>query len=254
MINIDLTGLTAVVTGATGQLGRVMVKTLAKCGANVAICYNSNVTMANSLAEEVKALGASACVVQADVTKLDSILAMKEIINKELGEVNIIVNNAVSQYSWTSVLQQELDDFQDQFETCMLHNINMAKAFVPDMCKRGWGRVIAINSECAALCDANSAAYTAAKRGVDGIVRCLAKEVGANGVTVNEVAPGWTISQRDRDNGTERDANYDSAVPLGHRGEDQDIANAVAFLASDLAQFITGIYLPVCGGKVMPGI
>lgn len=255
MVNIDLTGKNVVITGATGQLGRVMAKTLAECGANVAVCYKSNEQMAQSLVKELEAsYGINAVAVSADVKSLDSIMEMKQKVNQSLGKVDIIVNNAVSQYKWTSVLEQNPADFQDQFETCTMHNVNMAKAFVPDMQESGWGRVIGINSECAALCNPDSAAYSAAKRGMDGILRCLAKEVGANGITVNQVAPGWTISQRDRDNGTQADEAYDKTVPLGHRGTDQDIANAVAFLASNLAQFITGIYLPVCGGRVMPGI
>jgi 3-oxoacyl-[acyl-carrier protein] reductase len=82
----------------------------------------------------------------------------------------------------------------------------------------------------------------------------LAKELGPHQITVNQVAPGWTISDRDRAAGTERQPKYEKTVPLGRRGEDQDIGNAVAFLASDLARFISGAYLPVCGGRVMAGI
>ena len=85
-------------------------------------------------------------------------------------------------------------------------------------------------------------------------MRVLAKEIGEHQITVNQVAPGWMISDKHRAGGTERQPAYEKNVPLGHRGEDQEIANAVAFLASDLAGFITGAYLPVCGGNVMPGI
>jgi len=85
-------------------------------------------------------------------------------------------------------------------------------------------------------------------------VRVLAKEVGMHGITVNQVAPGWTISERDRRNHTEAAPDYDRTVPLGHRGEDQDIANMTAFLLSDLAGFTTGAYIPVSGGRVMPAI
>lgn len=89
---------------------------------------------------------------------------------------------------------------------------------------------------------------------MDGVYRVLAKEVGEYGITVNQVAPGWTISDRDRELADRNDAAYIAGVPLKRRGEDQDIANAVAFLASDLAGFITGAYLPVTGGNVMPAI
>ena len=87
---------------------------------------------------------------------------------------------------------------------------------------------------------------------MDGVYRVLAKEVGEHQVTVNQVAPGWTISERDRKSNSERNAGYEKSVALKRRGTDQEIANVVAFLASDLSSFITGAYIPVCGGNIMP--
>jgi 3-oxoacyl-[acyl-carrier protein] reductase len=162
-----------------------------------------------------------------------------------------VVNNAVSQYRWTSILEQDVKDFQDQFETCVKQNVLMAKAFLPAMAAKGRGRFIGINTECSYLCDANSGAYAAAKRGMGGLYRVLARELGPSGVTVNQVAPGWTISDKDRENHTEIAPWYSSGVPMGRRGTDQEVANVVAFLASDLASFITGVTIPVCGGTVM---
>jgi 3-oxoacyl-[acyl-carrier protein] reductase len=89
---------------------------------------------------------------------------------------------------------------------------------------------------------------------MDGVLRVLAREIGPHQITVNQVAPGWTVSERDRLAGTESQPDYERDVPLRRRGTEQDVANAVAFLASDLAGFITGAYLPVCGGLVMPTI
>jgi len=85
-------------------------------------------------------------------------------------------------------------------------------------------------------------------------LRVLAKEIGPDQITVNQVAPGWTITEQVRRAGTQRQDAYEAAVPLKRRGEDQEIANVVAFLASDLASYITGAYIPVCGGNVMPAI
>ena len=129
----------------------------------------------------------------------------------------------------------------------------MAKAFVPHMIERKWGRVIGINTECTMQCSPSQSAYIAGKAGQDRVLRVLAKDVGQHGITVNQVAPGWTISDKYRETPAE-DKRYRDLVPMGRRGEDQEIANAVAFLASDLAAFITGVYLPVCGGNVMPKI
>ena len=89
---------------------------------------------------------------------------------------------------------------------------------------------------------------------MDGVLRVLAKEIGPYQITVNQVAPGWTITERVRDEGTARQEAYESAVPLRRRGEDQEVAHVVAFLASDLASYITGAYIPVCGGHLMPTI
>jgi len=253
-MNIDLSGKLAIVTGGAGQLGRVMVRTLACCGADVAVHYLRSADKAAELVGEVQAMGRRSLAVSADIGLREDVLAMRDTVVRALGEVDIVVNNAVAQYPWKAVLEQDVEDFESQFRSCVLQNVLMAQAFVPSMARRGWGRVIAINTECAMQCGPSQGAYVSGKRGMDGVLRVLAKEIGHANVTVNQVAPGWTISDRDRSQGSQRQPGYDKHVPLGHRGEDQDIANAVAFLASDLARFISGVYLPVCGGNVMPTI
>lgn len=253
-MQIDLSGKVAVVTGASGQLGRVIARTLGQCGADVVVNYLRNRAQAEAVAEEITALGRKALAVQGDVTSKESVRAMQNKIKDALGDPDIVVTNAVSQYDWVSVLEQSVADYQSQYESCVLHNVLMAQAFVPPMVRKGWGRVIAINTECAMQNFPSQSAYVSGKRGMDGVLRVLAKEVGPNQVTVNQVAPGWMISDRARRDGTEVQEGYSKNVPLRRRGEDQDIANAVAWLASDLAGFITGVYLPVCGGNVMPCI
>ncbi len=253
-MQIDLTGRVAVVTGATGQLGRTMARTLAGCGADVAIHYHKNREKGEELQREIAALGCRAALVQADIADESSVLALRDAVSDALGVADIVVTNAVSQYPWKSILEQPVADFDDQYASCVRQNVLMAKAFVPGMIAREWGRIVGINTECAMQCFAGQAAYVAGKRGMDGVLRVLAQEVGAHGVTVNQVAPGWTISDRDRESNSERNEGYEKSVPLRRRGTDQEIANAVAFLASDLAGFITGVYLPVCGGNVMPRI
>lgn len=252
MLNIDLSGRLAVVTGGSGQLGRVMVRTLASCGAGVVIHYHQNAASANALLEEVRTLGLPGMAVQADVTREADVLRMRDAITQELGAPDIIVNNAVIQYDWTSVLEQPLEDYESQFRSCVLHNVLMARAFVPAMIERGWGRVIAINTECAMQNFPGQSAYVSGKRGMDGVLRVLAKEVGEHQITVNQVAPGWMIS--DSSPASPNDEGYARSVPLKRRGHDQDIANLVAFLASDLAGFISGQYISVSGGNVMPTI
>jgi 3-oxoacyl-[acyl-carrier protein] reductase len=254
MMQIDLSNRVAVVTGASGQLGRVMARTLARCGAAVAIHYHQNREQAEQVLREVETHDVRGMIVQADITDAASVNQMRDAIGAELGAPQIVVTNAVSQYRWTSVLEQAVPDYEDQFRSCVLQNVLMAKAFVPAMIANNYGRVVAINTECAMQVFPNQSAYVAGKRGMDGVLRVLAKEVGEHQITVNQVAPGWTISDRDRSNGTESNASYERSVPLKRRGTDQEIANVVAFLASDLASFVTGAYVPVCGGNVMPTI
>lgn len=253
-MKLDLSNRIVLITGATGELGRVMTRTLAQCGADVAIHYRSNEAQALKLQDEVKALGRRAVIVHGDVTSLESIQTMKHKIEQSLGSVNIVVANAVAQYHWTSILDQAPEDYESQFESCVMQSVYLAKTFAPAMIEAKWGRFIGINTECSMQNFPTQSAYVAGKRGMDGVYRILAKEIGEHQITVNQVAPGWTISDRDRENNTERSEAYESTVPLKRRGTDQEIANAVAFLASDLASFITGAYIPVNGGNVMPTI
>lgn len=252
MIPIDLSGKRALVTGGSGELGRVMVRTLARAGADIAIHYHGNAETAQELASECREMGRHALAVQADVTARDSIEAMGATVMDELGAPDILVNNAVIQYGWTSVLEQAEADYESQFRSCVLQNVLMAKVFVPHMVERKWGRVIGINTECTMQCWPTQSAYAAGKAGMDRVLRILAKEVGEHNITVNQVAPGWTISENRPDEGTPD--WYLDGVPLKRRGTDQEIANAVVFLASELASYITGAYMPVCGGNVMPAI
>ena len=179
---------------------------------------------------------------------------MKQKIENNFMLPDVIVNNAVIQYHWVSILKQDNQDFISQFESCVLQNVNMAKAFIPHMIENKYGKVIAINTECAMQCFENQGAYASAKRGLDGLLRVLAKEVGPYNITVNQVAPGWTISDNDRLNHSEVQPESDKKIPLRRRGTDREVANAVLFLASSLADYITGVYIPVSGGTVMPTI
>jgi len=253
-MHINLTGRTALVTGATGQLGRVMARTLASCGADVIIHYLNNEAKALEIKAEIEAIGRKSMIVKAEISDSASMMAMKEEIYAQFERVDIVVANAVSQYTWTSILEQAPEDYLDQFNSCVIQSVLLAKAFVPQMIEHKYGRIIGINTECSLQTFPGQSAYVAAKRGMDGLYRVLSKEVGEHQITVNQVAPGWMISEKYRETETESQTEYEKMVPLKRRGEDQDIANTVAFLASDLANFITGGFIPVSGGSVAVGI
>lgn len=253
-LSIDLRGKRALITGASGELGRVMALTLAQCGADIVVHYFRNQSQAERVVQQIQSLGCKAMMVQADCTKADSVEKMRAHIEKEFGSIEILVLNAVAQYTWKPLLEQEVDAYVQQFESTVMQCVLLNKAFIPSMIPNRFGRVIAINTECTMQCLPTQSAYVGGKRGMDGVLRVLAREVGPHQITVNQVAPGWTISEKDRLVATERQSNYEQGVPLRRRGTDQEIANAVAFLASDLASFITGAYLPVSGGNVMPTV
>jgi len=253
-MNIDLSNKIALVTGASGELGKVIAYTLAVCGADVVIHYHKNEESATQLMNNIKKLGRRSMIVSADITDFSSILKMKEEAVKTMGNPDIIVNNAVIQYEWQSILDQKIEDYESQFKSSILHNVLMAKAFVPAMQAKNNGRIIAINTECAMQNAVNQSAYVSGKRGMDGVLRVLAKEIGAYQITVNQVAPGWTITEKTRISGNEKQILHENNIPLKRRGSDQEVANTVAFLASDLASYITGAFIPVCGGNVMPAI
>jgi 3-oxoacyl-[acyl-carrier protein] reductase len=230
----------------------VIARTLLDCGASVAVHYHRDRDRAEALCREAGDRGARAIAVQGDITVAADVARLGEEIRARLGDPRIVVANAVIQYPWRSVLEQDLADYEGQFRSSVLQSVLLAKAFVPAMIRAGGGRFIAVSTECIGQALPTQSAYVAGKRGMDGVLRVLAREVGEHGITVNQVAPGWTVSERDRREGTERQPEYERGVPLRRRGEDQEVANAVAFLASDLAGFITGAILPVCGGSVMP--
>lgn len=253
-MNIDLSGKKALVTGGSGGLGRTIVRTLAECGADVAVHYNSDLKSAETLVGELHSMGRASAAFRCDITNEQSVMSMRDEVQGSFGMPDILVVNAVIQYEWKKLLDQDIKDYYSQFESCVMQMVYMAKAFVPHMREQHYGRIVVMNTECAFMAEAGCSAYTSAKRGLDGIVRVLAKEVGADGITVNQIAPGWTITDKERAGGVDPAPGYVASVPLARRGTDTDIANMAAFLASDLASFTTGAFIPVAGGRVMPAI
>ena len=253
-MEINLRGKKALVTGGSGGLGRKIVRTLAECGADVAIHYHSDRENAESLVCELKEMNREAAAFRADVTSMDSVFRMRDEMADSFGMPDIVVANAVIQYDRKRLLEQDVEAYYSQYESCVMQMVYLAKAFVPHMQEQQYGRIAVINTECSIAAEPDFSAYVAAKRGLDGIVRVLVKEVGPDNITINQIAPGWVITDKERQSGVCAAGAYEESVPLRRRGCDQDIANMVAFLVSDLASFTTGAFIPVAGGRVMPSI
>jgi len=250
-VKIDLTGKIALVTGGSGDLGRVISRTLAACGAHVVVHYHARAAEAERVVADITAAGGKAWACRADLGNESETLQMASEIRAQVGDPHIVVANAVVQYQpWASVLEQPMTDFDGQYHSSVRQAVLLAKAFAPAMQRAKGGRIIGLSTECAAQCRPGQSAYVAGKRGMDAVLKVLAQELGPDGITVNQVAPGWMLSDRNRDDAPV--AWYENEIPLRRRGHDQDVANAIAFLASDLASYITGTWLPVTGGHVMP--
>ena len=254
-MKIDFSGKRVLVTGGSGGIGRVIVRTLAECGADVGIHYHSDKQKAEELVKEITGqYGVRAAAFRADLTKETEVQRLREEMEQTLGMPELLVVNAVIQYPYKFLLEQPIGDFYSQFESTVMHNVYMFKAFAPAMLEKGAGKFVVINTECSMRCDPGAAAYSSAKRGLDGLCRSFAKEVGPKGITVNQVAPGWMVTEQQRENGVQWQGAYTDTVPMKRRGTDEDIADAVLFFASDLSNYITGAYLSVSGGRVMPTI
>ena len=133
MLNLDMKERAVLITGATGQLGRVMALKFAECNADIIIHYNSNRGKAEELQETIRSMGRKAYIVQANITDQDSVNVMKDNVEANFRMPDIIVDNAVIQYEWKELLEQEAHDYYSQFESCVMQTVYMAKAFVPHM-------------------------------------------------------------------------------------------------------------------------
>lgn len=252
---IDCRNRVAFVSGSSGKLGGTMARMLAEAGADVALHAFSRPERLRPLAAHIAQLGRKSCEIQGNVSDATDVARMRAKVEEALGPVDILVINAVSQLRpWLPVLEETSDRLQDQFNSCSLQTLHLTQAFVPTMCERGWGRVIGISTECIMQLFAKQGAYVCGKRGMDGLLRVLSKEVGPANVTVNQVAPGWIDTGETPDRSAASLAYIEKQSAMGRRATDIDVANTVAFLASDLARSITGCWIPVSCGSVQPRV
>ena len=247
---MDLSNKVAIVTGGASGIGRAISISLAKHGANVVINYNRSADKANALVAEIEAFGGKAVAVQADVSQYQDAEKLMQTALDTFGTLNILVNNAGITDD-ALILRMSEHQFDNVINTNLKGVWNMTKVAAKTLLKSGYGRVINISSVSGVLGNAGQSNYSAAKAGVIGMTKAVAKEFAARGVTVNAVAPGFIESDMTDKLNDEQKQAWQAMIPLKRFGKKEEIAEVVTFLASDLGAYITGHTLEVDGGLVM---
>ena len=243
----DPTGRIALVTGASRGIGAAIASELADQGYRVMGTATSE-NGARIVDDRLSALGGKGAVL--DVTNLDSIAQLMDLVRSEMGDPLILVNNAgITQDNILMRMKEE--EWSDVIDTNLTALFRLTKACIRGMTKARWGRVINVTSVVGSMGNAGQSNYAATKAGAEGMARSLAKELGSRSITVNSVAPGFIDTDMTKAlDDTQRQA-LATQIPLARLGQPQDIAAVVAFLASDAAQYITGETIHVNGGLYM---
>jgi len=248
-MDIDLSGRVALVTGGGSGIGRAIAEALAASGSAVAVVGRTAERLESTAAAICKT-GARAATIVADVSDAESVRAMARQAEASLGSVDILVH-AAGVYSAYPLLRFPEREWQETIATNLTGAFLCAKALVPGMAARRWGRVINIASPSAFTGFARMSAYAASKGGLVAFTRCIAAELGSFGVTANCVCPGVTATERFATVFGETNlAAFAGAVPLGRVARPADCAGAVLFLASDAGQYVTGATIVVDGGML----
>jgi 3-oxoacyl-[acyl-carrier protein] reductase len=245
-----LDGRVAIVTGASGGIGQAIARALAAEGAAVVVHYATRREAAQEVQEAIAARGGRAAVVQADLSTLEGARAVVAAALQAFGRVDILVNNAGALRD-TLVLRMSEGDWRTVLDVNLTAAFFCTKAVLREFVRQHRGRIINIASVVAEVGNPGQANYVAAKAGLIGLTKAVAREVASRGITVNAVAPGYIQAGMTASLREEQMAALVEQVPLGRAGKPEEVAAAVVFLASDDAAYITGQVLNVDGGLVM---
>ena len=247
---IDLSGKSALVTGGSRGIGKAIGLRLATQGADVAFSYKGNEAAARETAREIQAMKRRALAVQGDVADVDSAENVVKAALEAFEKIDILVNNAGITRD-DLIMRMSPEAWREVLETNLFGAFWMTKAVTRPMLKARGGRIINITSVSGQAGQMGQANYSAAKAGLIGLTKATARELASRGITVNAVAPGFVLTELTQDLPDALKDEITSRTPLGRFGTTEEVANAVAFLASDEAAYITGQVLAVDGGLVM---
>lgn len=247
---MNFAGKTAIVTGGSRGIGKAVCLELARGGANVVLCYAGNAESAAKAAAECEALGAKALAVKCDVSHPEEVKAMVDTAVKTFGAVHILVNNAGITRDGLLMTMKDAD-FDAVLDTNLKGTFYCMRAVSRPMMRQRYGRIVSLSSVVGLRGNAGQINYAASKAGVIGMTKSMAKELATRGVTVNAVAPGFIETDMTAAMTDAAKTATLAAIPMGRLGAAEDVAKAVAFLASDEAAYVTGQVLCVDGGMAM---
>lgn len=240
----------ALVTGASRGIGRSIALQLAEEGFNVAVNYAGSKEKAEAVVEEIKAKGVDGFAIQANVADADEVKAMIKEVVSQFGSLDVLVNNAGITRD-NLLMRMKEQEWDDVIDTNLKGVFNCIQKATPQMLRQRSGAIINLSSVVGAVGNPGQANYVATKAGVIGLTKSAARELASRGITVNAVAPGFIVSDMTDALSDELKEQMLTQIPLARFGQDTDIANTVAFLASDKAKYITGQTIHVNGGMYM---
>ena len=247
---MNFTGKTAVVTGGSRGIGKAVCLELARGGANVVLCYAGNAASAAETVAECEALSAKALAVQCNVANAEEVKALMDTAISTFGAVHILVNNAGITRDGLLMTMKDAD-FDAVVDTNLKGAFYCMRAVARPMMRQRYGRIVNISSVVGLRGNAGQINYAASKAGVIGMTKSMAKELATRGVTVNAVAPGFIETDMTAAMTDAAKTATLASIPMGRLGAAEDVARAVAFLASDEAAYVTGQVLAVDGGMAM---
>lgn len=246
----ELQGRVAIVTGGSRGIGRAIVLKLAQAGAKVVINYQGNEAAAQETLDSLKELGGEGSIYRADVSSSAEVEEMMKTVLTNYGQLDILINNAgITRDNLLMRLKDE--DWQQVINTNLTGVFNCCRAACRPMIKKRSGRIVNISSVVGLEGNAGQVNYAAAKAGIIGLSKSLAKELASRAIMVNAVAPGFIQTEMTEQITEAAKKQLAESIPLGHLGNPDDVANMVLFLVSDAAQYITGQVIAVDGGMTM---